>query len=330
MTIRVLNALSAPVSLSNIDILVFVRAAENLEFANPVNLPLFSTFAPQAQDEYVENGKLTVSTSNITPRDDENRYLTNFGESVKSLRQILRRSTLQGANIIQRQNGTGINLNRQAQTKIPLSYGYDPNGANTALSLVAGPTAPFNFVQVTPFTWIAPMFIGYRGSMIWHYNLDSSSTRAFSTVRVRRLRGPIDPAIRNSNSLLSVLTQNNLSRDRIARTSTTSDDGFSSACFGGVAQTNQNTQAGLSILAPMYNRYRFAFSIPTNANLGVSTDDTDRDLLMSEIMFYNTQTDASYNVHQLEKFSSIGTDFTFFFFLNCPTLYDYGSIPNPP
>jgi len=330
LTLRVLNALTAPVATGDVSIIVSVRGGDNLEFANPKNPPQFSPFAVQSADEYNAKPKMSVTASRIDPPPDPNRYKINMGENIVSLRTLLRRSTLAGRFPFDNGNIDNTVACSQVQTRVPLTYGYDPNGFNNAVGLVAGPSHPFNFVPVTPYSWIAPLFIGYRGSMIWHYNIDQGgNTNSICTARVRRRYGTFVAQQRNTISILPRAggTYDDLMRLCVAGNNVYEDNNIITASSGGVSQTNQLTQAGLSILAPMYSPFRFNFSYPTNANYGVASDHSDTENLSLEIM-YDARVSGGYPYATVaEKYSSIGTDFNFFFFLNVPTMYNYTTTP---
>jgi len=90
IVLRVQTALTAPVATSTVPILIFVRGADNLEFANPRQpKQQVSTFQVQSDEIVGDPQPIVAGTSVSTPHDE--RYLINFGESIKSLRQIMRR-----------------------------------------------------------------------------------------------------------------------------------------------------------------------------------------------------------------------------------------------
>lgn len=317
ITVRVLNDLSAPVATSSIDVLVHVRAADNFEFANPSDfLPTHSVFEVQSADEHTK-----VNAGQLGSK-DPNRYLVNFGECITSLRTLLRRSSLAYVQTQELNVSTAMSICHAAQTRIPPAWGYDPNGINTADEQVGVGTAPFNFVNRTPYNWLASCFVGRRGSMIWHYNVDSGLYNS-SSVRLERLITPITSA-----NFDNVLTQNFVdSTSAEMRFFATFDNSLPryGTGLGGVSLTDQNTQAGLSVLLPMYNNYRFEFNTPQRNNYGSATDGSD------SVTFDLTTTVRRYadigaaNSLVSYKYQSIGTDFTFLFFLNIPTYNVYGN-----
>jgi hypothetical protein len=318
LTLRVLNELTAPVTSSSIDVMVHVRAAENFEFANPTDfLDTRSVFPTQSE---VESNKLTA----VAGREgtcDKNRYLVNFGEAVVSLRTLLRRSTLAYVQTQALSTTAPYTIVHAAQSRIPPSWGFDPNGFNTANKIIGASTAPFNFVNRTPYNWLEFMFVGRRGSMIWHYNVDVGVSNSHS-VRLERLITPITSA-----NLDNVIVQDFAgSTDQEMRFFTTFSDGLPryGSGLGGVALTDQNSQAGLSALLPMYNNFRFEISDPFKTIYGNTYDNSDTEMFdLTTCVRKQPELSANHSVVTF-KYCSIGTDFNFLFFLNVPTMYVHG------
>lgn len=317
-TIRVLNEVSGPTAAADIEVLIYVKAADNFEFANPSDFfPSHSVFTVQSKDE----DTLNFSDSGSQ---DPNRYLVNFGECVKSLRTLLRRSTLayvQTQDILTTQPYTIVH---SAQTRIPPSWGYDPNGINTANSSTV--PKPFNFVQRVPYNWIAPCFMARRGSMIWHYNVDATDGSS-AAVRLERLITPISLTNFDSKNYQDFA----LSTSQEMRFFTNFANGLPiyGAGLGGVALTNQKTQSGLSALLPMYNNYRFEMNSPLYNNFGDVRDGSNSVTFDLTTTVRKSTAVGATNSVVTQKYCSIGTDFNLIFFLNVPTMYAYGQ-PTAP
>jgi hypothetical protein len=321
ITLRVQTALTAPVASSSVAIMVFVRAADNFEVANPVEAPRLTMWAPQS-DEWVVQADVspaqrseTLGTMQAKRCAEQN--LINFGETVKSLRQLLRRHSLVGATTPGADSTHLFYLWRRQFSKIPPMYGFDTSGINTAKGLVvSGSTFPFNYTQVTPLTWILPAFVAYRGSTNWVYNVTGN---AAPVEHIRVLRYNIGEAASETVSAGSG-----------GSTSSNASYYFNNFYTGatGQALTNQRTNAGLSVATPMYTPYRFQSTTPTNYTNPVAADGSIRDMFTLEAMFSGVGS-PNPTTATIWTYNAIGTDFGMHFFLNVPTFWIYSGVPTP-
>lgn len=327
LSLRVLTDLTSPVAASNISILVFVRAADNFELGNPVTLTgtRFSTFSVQSKtmiDEDLEEIQQTIA-GNSTNTPPPGRNLTNFGESIISLRQILRRTRLNYTLTVPLGVIDQFSVYRKNFTKYPIMFGFDPAGINKANGItVPVSTFPFNFSNVDPYCWIAPAFIAARGSMNWMINLENNSM--FSTVRIARVNdASVTPvgAMSTTQGAAVIPSDNSLFYMLALK------DGA-----GGVTHTNQYTQAGVSAVCPNYNKYRFQSTTPTRYTSPGSDDGGNKDTYRLEFSNNNvSRTGAVTSSFQIKAFfyTAIGADFGLHFFLNVPSIYQYASYPTP-
>jgi len=320
ITLRVLTILSAPVATSSIKILVSVRGADTLEFANPVDPPqTMSTFAVQRGEAYeiqsglsepIAESMQTIVAGKMSMPDD-NRYRVNFGEAVGSLRQLMRRFSLSYVYLNNTPDTNVESMAVQTASRFPMSYGYDPTGIHSAKGLVATTTNfPFNFVFNTPYNWIVPCFIAQRGSMNWIFNVDGqNSVNSIRMIRRPDLSGTPSNIVFTSGSG----TDSGNSRFYLSR---------STMGGGGQALTSQWTNAGLNVALPNYNQYRWQNTAPENATQPSTTDGSDRDFSQLEISFENSGATESVKT-KVWKYAAIGVDFGCYFFLNVPTRIQY-------
>lgn len=311
LTIRVSTALTAPVASSSLSILVFVKAGKNFELANPVNLPCLTPLTPQS--DVIETTTLGTGQS----KQHEEQNLINFGESVGSLRQLLRRSSLVSVSKSPVDTTHSYVLFQKIFSKIPGMYGFDPHGINSAVGLITtGSNFPFNYSFMHPLTWILPAFVGYRGSTHWTFNATGAGTPVES-MRVLRYNTP---------------QQSNAEQVATANAGTTSADArffFMDSWPGssGQALTNQRTAAGLSVGCPMYTNYKFQSTAVANYTNPVSTDGSIRDQFWLEAFLSGSGAGPTPVNFTLWSYAAIGTDFGAHFFLNVPTLWAYSAIP---
>lgn len=326
ITMRVVNGLSGPQTTAFIRVAVYVRAAENFTFGNPRSrLPQHSIYEVQSSDI------IEVSTSQVSTKDDCYKSLICMGEEIRSLRTLLRRSTLNYItnNVIP--SGDWIIAHRYMAHE-PLYYGFDTNGVNVAAEIVGLGVSRFNFVQVTPYNWIAPLFLGRRGSHFWHFDLDTTGQGAdyVGTFQIQRRQDSFGPDEVSNNVSINNGSNNSVMRAFNSTTSpTTAFQRYGTGC-GGAALTAQQTQAGLSVGLPMYSNRRMYFIDWDTTTTGSAVDGSDTDVFDLSYILRNTGGTGNQQNTLLSAYSSIGTDFNFFYFINVPIHYTYnGVVPNP-
>jgi hypothetical protein len=248
------------------------------------------------------------------------RFLVNFGESIRSFRKVLRRSVYAATVSWSADTTNKFLYLTHYQTKYPSYWGYDPNGFQNAQGLVVpASNFKFNVCSTTPYNWIAPMFIGQKGAVIYHYNLDSScyGTTGVSALSVNRYGNTISTSSFAINNAIpaSATSGATLNSIRIFN-----KGGPGNCGTQGLHLTAQQTQAGLSVSLPNYTKYRFMFTNPTLANIGTVQDDSNRETYVVTAAVKPTLASSSVGSITMDKYMSIGTDFTFFFFLNTPSL----------
>lgn len=328
LSVKVLTKLSAPVGAAGVSMLVFVRGAENLEFANPIepsNAGYLSSFAMQGVNEYSE---VHAEKTSLGKTSDElliERNIVNFGESIVSLRPLLRRSNLVDANVLGSDPTpppTGsIRSLRVDQTKFPPFYGYDPDGVNTALKILTAGSANFNYTNDTPWHIISQCFIAQRGSTHWHYNVminGHSQQWSASSLSVNRLHEGA------SNASLTVRTGSLLPKNVMTRYYL-NELGNSAA---GTALTNQETQSGLSFACPNYTPFKFQSTSPENATRPPTAynkvDGSDREWFRVQAYYPFDSVPSRSMVH---RYFSVGTDYSLYFFINAPVLTTMVTVP---
>lgn len=313
ITVRVLNGLTGPVTGTEIDMLVFVRAGENLEFAAPIDLnPRMSSFAVQSKVVSMTNGKSA---------DADDLYGAVFGERYATLRQLMRRSCRSFT--IKPPVLTG-NLNTSSVSWIlsptPEINGYAPGGMHVATGTISGSNVRYNFVNRIPLSHISQMFIGRRGSMNWHLNLDGAPTSSeFGGLIVER--SPFVPTTTTRNNIVTydsaAATSSKFAYANVMRSNNFTSRG-TGAC--GAAMTNQLTQAGVSINMPDYSLTRFHIINPSTS---FSNEAVGGEKFAASAVMNLTE----YATAQLTGYCSAGPDFNLLFWMNTPDLYYYDTLP---
>lgn len=303
LVVRCLNNLSAPVDTAPITVLVFVRGASNVQFANPIDgLNRFSYLVPQAGMEVVTDTSL-----------DDNTYVKNWGEPIVSLRKLLRRSELVDVTpmFLGATSTDQLREFRLPMSKYPPMVGYTANGADTAKSVTGTGVVGFNYTNMTHFSWIAPAFLALRGSMRWHFNIINHRPHGPNSVSLYRDPGVTWQAASDATLVPSSSSTNNTYKNSYWNNNTTIGG-------AGVVLTNYEGQPGLSAELPQMIPYKFYINSFPTWNKGSSTDKSNADLY--KFIVKTNDNDAN-NDMALERYVAIGSDFNAHFFLCVPTVY---------
>jgi hypothetical protein len=306
LCLRVLNTLTAPIATSQVSILVFVKAADNIEFGSPNDLENFTTFAVQSD--------AIVGTAPSVAHNDQ--ALVNFGERVLSLRSLLRRYTLSTVDVAGQLSSNYGTVYNKLFTKLPAFYGFDPAGLYAANGLIATASSfPFNYAHCHPLHLILPAFVGYRGSTNWTFNCDLGGNPVTS-----------QRVIRNNSTAVGGTTKITTTTTGTASTNVIANFYLGNTLSGsaGMALTNSMTNAGLNVSTPMYDNYLFQSTKPSYFAQPSTTDGAAYDSFMWEA-FTNTGSSGSAPPPgmRLFQYCAIGVDFNPLFFLNVPTFYQY-------
>lgn len=320
ISMKVLTLLTAPVATSTVSILVFVRGADNVEFANPVDPgQTFTPFQVQAQPEAAD-GVQHVSTGEVSEIVLLDRNRVNFGECVKSLRPLLRRSNYSETFLNTGTSTNAIGVTQWSMTRWNPYYGYDPNGVNSAKgTIVPASNFNFNYTKNLPYNWVANCYVGQRGAGHLHFNVNQDGPAG--SVLITRVNNAEGYTAQSVGSAAAGTVSNNARAYVTTRKSTA----------GGCALTNQITQSGLSVSVPNYTAYKFESTEPGNCTKPPLAGTTAYDGSSSEVVTlqvdWDGTTTASTDTLRIHKFISVGTDFNLFFFLNVPTWYRLTSYP---
>jgi hypothetical protein len=314
ISVKVLTLLTAPVASSTINMQVFVRAADNMEFGNPTVLnSSVSPFVPQSE-EYAE--EKTGEEHSMGENSGEilvERCRVHFGESVRSLRQLLRRANFVDA-IVPASNTTVRGYYAIGQTRFPPVPGYDPNGWSSAKGLLTpANNYPINFTALLPWHLISNCFVAQRGSMQWHYNWFGPDE---VTIAAQRFTNTFTTVSKNYLGSAPGTESSDAAAMLVAR-------GLTQA---GTAVVNQLTNAGLSVSYPNYTAFKFQSTNPSMGTIVAGTSSGAYDGSIFEAAQIRITADGptfDLNKGRLERYCGVGTDYNLHFFLNCPTLYFY-------
>jgi hypothetical protein len=320
VTMRVVNPLSGPQASVAIPVLVFARAAENIEFAHPTAMSSESTeWTPYT----LQSGEVTYSVAprqvivgNKASTPDPNRYLVHYGERVQTFRPLLHRYAHQYTNetfgVVSTNTFTSLTHRTSRRFKYP---GYDSSAYWSASKTLSAGNVPYSYVRMTVHNWISLLFIGQRGSINHMYNIECYNTQPPSRVTLQRHDVNVTAAewagtVASATASVNVISQ--LYRTNIREYN------------NGTALTDFRQTPGITMNFPYYSPYNFQFVNPSNATLGSSVDKTDVDNVATQIMYYKVPSNASCRIHAHYAY---GPDYNFFYFNNAPSLWSY-TTPN--
>jgi len=311
MTVRVLTEQTSPVSSADIQILVSVRGAENLEFANPKEIDdTLNFFTVQSSDRdrvFQTEEKVFGEKSSL----DENLNLVYMGEKVTSLRELLMRCNLHKAlSLIEEITLTRVM--RVIQARRPIFPGFDPNGIHNALGLISGVSEPYNFVAITPYHLISQCFLGERGSFTWKVNIDGFHPH---TIVASRSKTPLVAANYNPQPQVLSTSNSGASKDMILAIKT----------MQGSMMLNTRTNEGVSFNAPMYANTTILDTSPESRVLGLSNVSGSDAVIMSIVN--KEEKNGGHDQYFPTVWFNVGPDYSPFFFMNVPTMYLYASYP---
>jgi hypothetical protein len=327
LTVRVLTTLTAPAA-GTINIMFFIRGADNLEFANPVEriggltgtYPTPSFFALQAEDKTnVVSKSVVLGKPTVT---DPQRYGLNFGESFHSLRDYIHRySTTDSVTPVATAGVTYSSLIKNYQ-RMPTTPGYVTYPTSAAKVVTIG-TSNYAFLNMHPLPYIAGLFLGYRGGV--NYTITpgahSNGTIPYDNFRVFRKTGS-SGFTTNAQIMEAIPLFGGVVTSSVRQFAINNSIYPRNGCSG-QAITAQRTNATLNWMIPDYNNYNFSFVSPTTYALGSSVDGTNIQGALVQIQASTTDSTNTIFVST----AAAAPDFTCLFFLCCPTL-DY-AIANP-
>jgi len=315
---EVLTELTGPETNPEIGVMVFVRAADNFELANPTSYNIANPYtpvsylAPQSKSE-----PDTLIIGGAVHSHDPGSNRVNFGESIISFRQLIRRMNLTEIRYLTTTStSSSYQLSWFAQSRFPKQYGYDADGWDTAASITGGSSSKFNFVCPSVLSWLMPAFVGARGSTNWQINVMVGNANPIWMFAQR------DVEASNTSQAVSSFFVPSSHDSSYAPWWFTQEMPYTNE---GVVMTIYPTQPSLNVQAPNYTNYRMQSTYPLYVNnWGSAGFGRTSDYWSTSILTPNNGSDNSI----ISFFNGAGTDFNLSFFLNVPFAYIYASVPN--
>lgn len=322
LEVAVVNSLVSPSTDSAIQFNVFVSACEDMKFGEvrPATMktyglwktPVVQQFTPQSGEVEVaavtgvSEGKTDAPTNPdpiapIAPTSALADQTLNvfFGESPKSIRELLRRYVLHRVDARLASPSNNTKLLKIRDKGLGLFPGWDPDGVD----VVNGTNC--NITVTTFAQWFAPCYAGWRGGTRTKYLFGGNTDGKPVVSRIG-----FSSAARYTE-VLSNFTDAAEATKRLTYAG-------SSQTAGGAATTNIGINDTIEVEIPYYNGDRFATSrIPTQAVTNGCPS-----AQVETVLYSNAETATLLdNGAIIRSWKSVGEDFTFFFFTGCPILY---------
>ena len=249
----------------------------------------------------------------------DHQYLIHYGENIRSIRQLLRRTEMtQREGVPIDSSSSKYQIVSKAFNKMPLCPGYQTNGYATVKGIISTATTyNYNFSNLTYLTYFSNAFLCYRGSTHWSFDVDWAGS---PLAHVRAYKNPNGGglAAMYTNSY-AYTTQNSLSN---------MVNNLNNSGASGQALVDQRVQPGVNVSAPNYSRAKFQSCDPAYANQGIVKDGSNADAFYIEV---HSPTPSTTNTGAciVTSYVSAGTDYGLYFFLNAPMLFSYSSVPTP-
>lgn len=321
--VYVVNDLTIPstaAATEPIEVNVFVSAGDDLMVRNPSNhMDNYFWFPdPQSGEENVQMDKedtaepskpmqedVEITMMSNLPKEDATDHVF-FGESVVSIRSLLKRYTRHSTWVHTGEDG--YRLLTHTFNSFPFYMGY----ARNAITPVLGNTQDYNFGHNTFINYYTPAYKGFRGGLRWKLNpiINRSDTMACSTHNVARDSGVSAPY----QTTATLMTGSEADVLRVLRTNALE-------MMGGGASTNDQTNPCLEIEIPFQERERF---------LNARQDDYTSSVGFAHpvnIKYQTVTNTLNTDINLLEKYVSVGEDFSLFFFVGAPVMYDFVAVP---
>jgi len=346
----VLNPLTGPTATQEVSIIISAEAMEDMEFAAPDTLPLYTTQAA-VQSEII-NGSLPDGIKqdglNVAPNPVDQSIISysdripefTVGERVASLRVLLHRTTKSMTQFLGLNTPGGTSVDPWCYhtvncfDRLPPVYGFQyADSYAWGTSVISTGSKPCNFCTNHPINWILAAFVGFRGTVNVHANVHTngnvSDVSGMSLARTDHNFCGVNATnnvVRNTAYAYFGLNSGpqNIMRQCNDITTGTVPIPLWPTGQGGMTLTNGKTQMALSAAIPQYSRVRF-----TPAHVNFRHGD------FQDIAFYDTlRLDADFSVAEtsdidgmqfprVDMYWSTGVDFNPVFFCGVPRFYYY-------
>lgn len=325
LEVDVLNALVSPGADASISVNVFVSMSDDFKFGGPTNVAInnLSVFKPPVEytpqsgsiadmpqiasdsvNESTDKPEETVAIAPIASMSTahDKQYQVFYGECPTSLRELFRRYIKTRSYYLENSSAIeNIRMHNITVPGFPFHYGLDPNGIDTYA------TNTCTMAVQSPLSYMAPCYAGWRGSFRKKFVIDG----AWPWNNVTAQRVGFLPYSANYTDLATPTTQTatNLFTRQYA------EEGFN-----GLTATDRTVNSVLETEIPYYIGKRMSPSrepgLPFN---------NGSEAVMVQVLTPGERTTVpvSFKSGIMHQYDAVGEDFSLFFFVGCPILYNY-------
>jgi hypothetical protein len=227
-----------------------------------------------------------------------------FGEEIKSLRALLKRYD---SYTTWTPVGGGSRTETRGHPNFPLFKGYAPSAVHTDASLNA-----INYVRMTHLNYITAAYAGFRGGIRWMQQIVNTDANQYH-LSVKN-RG----AIASDKYYITGGAPTTFTTDSVAQYACRNY--YGGALRGTAVQCDFDNHA-FKYEIPYYRRFRMTSAKRTDVNDANNTFATCQEIRLMQYISGGRSVNIATYVAAAE-------DYTCFWFLSCPILYDY-SLPSP-
>lgn len=326
LEINVLNPLVSPGADAHISFNVFVSAGDDMKFGGPTGKHIAKTsyfkpvtpvlrgaYTPQSgesgsSDSQVIANDLKADTTSATIEpivpggtEVDHQFEVFFGETPTSLRELLRRYSFNQSFCMDAAASDKIDYVTLVRKVLPKFRGWDPKGADT-LGSTKG-----TYANTTLLNYVMPCYAGWRGGVRNKWVFENRE-RQFSRNPLL-LRLPFQQDTLQRKAFDNTATQMQLELSNLWGNGT-----FNGAMINDLDQGNT-----YELEIPYYSASRMSPCRMISADFINGCDSVGyRD-------FCRGSTNPSSDVRRqiVSIYTSVGEDFTLFFFTGCPIIYSY-------
>lgn len=322
LTCYVLNDLTSPSDTVNNDIgvNVFVKAGKDISYSVPnerfQTWTYNNTVAPQMGQLEYQSGEMEMMDSDNAPvveevkecvapcLDVDNTYDVFMGEQIFSFRQLLKRYMYHTSYYSPTQTPSSVNIR---EVDFPVYRGVDSVSGRHTNQTVGGGVAPnVNNVKTTLLNYLAPAFVGYRGSLRAKYVAQSQVATNGGRMIVARSNG-FGPF---TQSFIAASVTNTAAF-------AAANDNLPSLFTGGEV-SDLTVSPVLEVELPFYSNKRYE-------NTRVTNGSSDYQSHVHRVLWSANTGANSY----MDRYVSVGEDFQLFLFQGCPPIFT-GQVFYPP
>jgi hypothetical protein len=170
------------------------------------------------------------------------------------------------------------------------------------------------------------MFAGMRGSVNYVANVAQDLTPYTGEIRIQRLTDTTASGDRRGTSATS---QNTGTTNSAFAAFLLQNSGYQAYSTAGAAFTNSQTNGTVAWNQPQMSGVSINYTDPTYSIPGNGNDQTDKECSYMQILIKQQTANTSTDTLTVTTYAGSGPDFHCLWYLCCPTLDYYATLPTP-